>query len=743
MLFLLVIGLAVASSSYQVDLSGGEVQNENVSSTEASQNWIGISGDVQRFGQGLDEYKIGELSFDNSQTGEVRQTELKGLSGGGYYLVFTPSGEEVQPSQVEELESGDLEKNGIFSQETFPAFYPDYGNITDTPDQTFTEYSNLMIENQHYNLSKTQLSSGTPLYLGKQISNSSELPVFIAPIEGEVFNGNKYQSCNSGGECSFEFILPRNNRSDNLYSINFWSSGTPVESCREIDYNGSTYIRQNALGSANSCINITSSGVAVDFLHQSLSGDGRCGIRMQSGVNQTVRGGSFSGYSSAVCANGSSSASFTQSDADTETVIEANDSEIRVNDISSLADNLVNSRNASVEVSSFSIGDMEIEGKYTNLDVMPSEISQDVKDETNLTPLNISIQLQDGGGGEAVNPGFHYPSVNDTGVEPTDILHIKQVNGSYQVEEMEDITINLDQDRIIFKDGEVTDFSYFAVFGEKVDTEEIVEEEEVVEEVVEETVVEETTTAPPPPPQPDPTPILMDLNSTESSVNVTPGGVAEISFVAENYGEVDTGEFYVGGNLPEGWSTVSESVDSLSQGETAQIEVLLEVSNGVEVGSYSRVFQAFRNRTTLDLETLDVNVRPSTQDAGLEIVSAPTYIRSEVGEEKTVGVLVENTGAVDLSNLTLGFRNLERCGEFTSRSFGVEEADTATPRFEYTASGETRSCTGAVTVRDGDDIYSFHPVSIEVTERPSESSPIILPLILVIWTAVTVYEVVI
>jgi hypothetical protein len=743
LILLIFLVASISGSGYEVELQSGEVKQDNISSQELSGKWIGISGNSTRFSQGVSDTKVGELTFDNSQAGEVVETDLKGLSGGGYYLALTPYIEEVKVSELSELDSGDLQKNGIFREEDFPVFYPDYENITDTPDETFTGHDSVMLENQHFNASEAVLSSGIELYLLKYSSNGTDMPVFVAPIDGKKFGSGGYSSCYDGGACGFEFILPRVDAEDNPYGINFWSSGQPVQSCSEVDYNGSTYVKDGALSeSQGSCINMTVEDTAVDLLHQTVSGSGECGVRMQAD-NQNLRGGAISGFETGVCTNTSSSSSMDEIEMDVDTAITATNSNLTARDLNSLSGTLVNSSNSTVNLGSVGVGGVEVTGEYQDLDLKPSDISQQVKDETELTPLNISIELESKGDSNAENPGFYYPPVNDTGVEPTDILHIKQNNGSYTVEEMNDIKIDLDGERMIFKEGTVDSFSYFAVFGEKVDKDEVVEEE-VVEEVVEERVVEETVSAPPPPPQPtpNPTPILLDIVAENKTVNITRGNVVEATFTLENYGDVETGDFFVGSNLPDTWATVSEPVESLSSGESEQVNVLLEASSDVEVGSYSYNFQAFRNRSTFDIEELKINVRPAEDDRDLDILSAPTYIRSEPGESHTIGLLAENSGPLNLEDIEIGFRNLEDCGSFnTDSGYSVEGESKETLRFDYTASENPETCTGVVTLRNQGEILAFQPLNLDVTEPPSRNSPIVLPLILVFWTAITIYEV--
>lgn len=744
LILLIFVSISVSGLGYEAELQSGEIKQDNISSQELSGKWIGISGNSTRFSQGVSDTKVGELTFDDSQAGEVVETDLKGLSGGGYYLALAPYSEEVKVSELSELDSGDLQKDGLFREDDFPVFYPDYENITDTPDKTFTGSESLMLENQHFNASEAVLSSGVELYLLKYSSNGSELPVFLAPIEGKEFGESGYSACYDGEPCGFEFILPRIDAENNPYGINFWSSGQPIQSCSVVDYNGSTYVKDGALSeSQGSCINMTAEDTAVDLLHQTVTGSGECGVRMQAN-DQDLRGGTISGFENGVCTNTSSSSSLDKIEMDVDTAITASDSSLEARDLNSLSGTLVNSSNSTVNLGSVTVGGIDVTGKYQDLDLMPSGISQQVDDETDLVPLNISMELESRGDSNAENPGFYYPPVNDTGVEPTDILHIKESNGSYTVEEMNDIKIDLDGERMIFKEGTVDNFSYFAVFGEKVDKDETVVEEEVVEEVVEERVVEETVSAPPPPPQPtpNPTPILLDLMAENKTVNITRGSVAEATFTLENYGDVETGDFFVGSNLPETWATVSEPVESLSPGESEQINVLLEASSDVEVGSYSYSFQAFRNRSTFDVENVRVNVRPAEDDRNLDILSAPTYVRSEPGESHTIGLLAENSGPVSLDDVEIGFRNLEDCGDFnTDSDYSVESDSKETLRFDYTASEEQETCTGVITLNSNGETLAFQPLNLDVAEPPSRSSPVVIPLILVLWTAITIYEV--
>lgn len=740
-LVLTVLLLTLTVSGYQIDLDGGNIEQKDLASQQASQNWIGISGDVNRFGDGILDQKVGQLTFDSSQTGEVIDTDLKGLSGGGFYFAFAPYNQKVEVSNISSPEPGDLQKNGIFGEEDFPAFYPDYANITDTPDETFTQSETVMLENQHINLSKAVLSSGVTLYLGKFTRNGSELPVFIAPIDGLQYNGERYQSCHDGGKCSQEFILPTYVHEDNAYSINFLSSGKPISGCGEIDYNGSTYVEDGALSSSTaSCLNLTSQDLMVDMLHQSVSGSGKCGVRMNDD-RQYLRGAEISGFENGVCASDSSSSEIMKAEIDAETAVNTSDSDLEIWDLNSLGNLMVSSRNASVNMDTFRVGSVEVAGMYRNLDVAPASISQQVTGQTELKPLNLSIQASDQGNGSAENIGFYYPPVNDTGVEPTDIMHIKQVNGSFEVEQMENVKVDLSSERLIFSETEVSDFSYFAVFGEEVEEKEVVREEEVVEEVVEERVVEETVVPPPPPPAQSPEPIMLDLNATEENVTVTKGGVAEIGFEVENYGDISSGQFFVGATLPEGWSIVSEPVDPISPGDSAEVQVLVETSEEIEVGRYTHNFQAFRNRSTFDIAPVDMVVQPSETDISLDILSGPSYLTPRTGEEHTIGILVRNSGPVDIENAELGFRNLEECGQFDSDSYQVEGGGQETFRFDYRAADQALTCTGALTVKEGNRTLAFHPMKIDVSGAPDRSSPVVLPLILFAWTIITVYEV--
>ena len=179
-LILFVVFMAVSAAA--PTFYAGIVSETDVSRNIISDRWMGVSGTVERGTSPLTDYQVGSLKMNSNQTGEVLSAEIEGIKGGGYYLVFLPTNESMNPSNLENISGTDLEKDGIFSQNLFPGFYPEYSERFDSPDQTFTDFRNLTVDGKKFNASYADLSGSTDMHVLKYDNGTDEYPAFISPI---------------------------------------------------------------------------------------------------------------------------------------------------------------------------------------------------------------------------------------------------------------------------------------------------------------------------------------------------------------------------------------------------------------------------------------------------------------------------------------------------------------------------------------------------------------------------------
>lgn len=763
----LIVALLVFSGSVladEIDLSAGEIKEANVFLNQESERWVGAVGDSYRGEDAIKNRSIGEIIFIDSQAGDVREIDIQGLGGGGYYFAAVPySDENINISRVRKLDNLSLlDKGELFSKKYYPDFYPNYNDYFDAPDETFNQTENITLAGKERVAAKTILNDNVPYYLLRYETETDGIqPLFVAPIDGKKW-GSQYSSCYDGDACNFELILPKINESnsENSFQLSLLARGEVVASCSEVTVSETTYIDGIALeGQKNStCASVKADNSTLDFANSVLEGDnnafgsksnGTCGLEV-TGDNVLVRKPDVNGYSQGVCFNDSTGG-------------QIRDGGLGGNDVSVAADNSsltvrntnlteegwgIKARNSGlVEAEKLSFSDVKFSGTLfdaavESLDNTPT-LSEGVVN--GLSSLNLSVNVTSVQSSSYVHElGFFYPPVNDSGVEPKQIYKVGK-NSSYNSSDPEEnkyIADELDvkadpERRYIYFDNNITSFSFFQVFGEKVQPEEntvvetVTEEEEVPGQIVPDAANRF-------PPQPEP--IKLDLSAQDELI-IRQNQTKEIDFQVTNYGKVDTESFRVETELGEDWRTGSNRFENLGFNSSTN-GTLLAKPLEAETGNLTAVIKAVKdNRSILDYETVDIQVLPLREAQEVQVVEMPRFLDFEEDSEEQISIMVENTGDYDLDSLTVSTRNMEKCINTTSDTYSVEREQQKPLELEIETVSQPASCQGIVVFRENSEPVGFAALSVSVAPSPEESGFQVLPLLIIIWTAFTVYEV--
>lgn len=745
----------------KVDLTGGEVVRAEIFSGGETSRWLGVVGDSKRAEEPYKTHNFSEMVFLDGQTGDIIQKDMRGLSGGGYYYAAIPFVDGFDTSKIYALENlSSLDKGELFRENYFPAFYPDYSNYFDAPDETFTSESSVFIDGRNLSAARTVLEKDVEYYLLKYNTSQDGLqPMFVAPIDGERW-GDKHGDCYDGKSCGFEFILPRANTSSgsqNAYTLSVFARQPAVQGCGSYGFKGTSFMLETPVsGREGSCLNLTSDNLTIDFANNKVEGDGTnsrsenaCAARIKTS-DVVLRDFSATNFTSAVCIEDERGVNLLLGRLESNrygvdavnSTFEVTDTEMNNTwDLTGQEDTLLSLDNVNLS------GDL-VSGQFFNLKLKsghPPNISEEDMDLVSL-PLELNVSATESFA-YGTDIGFNYPSVNRTKIEPTTLYKISRndsysssdpLEAKYIVEDIEEVLSDPETgSRFIFTPENITSFSILQVFGEKIspetETETIAETE--VERVTEYRTETRTRVAS--------NPILVDLNLSRNYMKLNRNLTSELSFGVTNYGDVPTGEIAVTAPERDSWKIGDSRMDQLTPGQSENGSVLLRPDSEAQLGNTTLVVAVMKNRSAIDLETVKVNIRPAKEGA-VRVIESPRFLALEKSQEMGVSLLAHNPRGTPV-NLTLSSRNLDECAVIESRNVTIESSESREVDFSVRTRDEAQSCQGLLVLKnrfkDKEEVMGFTSVSLSVEEKKKSEGILILPLILIAWTLYSLYVV--
>ncbi len=239
--FIIAVALILLMLNYASGLTiiTGNIYFSQITGSTQTQRWGGAIGFINSPSLEETNLPIGFFTINNGN--EILTINITGdnLLNGKYYVGILPLNDTFNLTKVVNITPGDLEINGIFSQDIFPVFYPNYYLYSDNPNATFCCNETIVkIGGESFKAYKTILKNNIEYYVLRYDYNSTHsVPLFLAPIAPNYV-------CYNGNACNFEFIVPVKQDDYYIYVLN---KEPPIKLEVWIDGNPSSLFSQTAL----------------------------------------------------------------------------------------------------------------------------------------------------------------------------------------------------------------------------------------------------------------------------------------------------------------------------------------------------------------------------------------------------------------------------------------------------------------------------------------------------------------
>lgn len=740
--FSVLLGLTVmfVFTASSTTFYAGVVSETDVSQTIISGRWLGISGTVDRGNRSLSNFNIGSLTLNGNQTGQVLKAELEGVKGGGFYLGFTPRG-SVEPDTVSNLSGpGALEAGGIFSQEVFPDFYPNYSQKFDNPSRTFDSWKTIKLNGRLYNASYANLSGSADMYLLNYTQNSTDYPLFISPIDG-MERKNSFENCYVQG-CNFQALLPRLNGSEFSYSVHLYSRGEAITGCSTSFEANETAVLLEGADVSSGCLDISAPGTYVDFYNSRLSGSGSCGITL-TGKNISVTAPNLSGFDKGVCVEASGTI-ISKGDLENNQIGISANGNFTATNISLAQNNIgLTLQDAKADLENISLSGTRLYGQARSVSILSfSDTLPSPPNSAQLRALGSRVRIESTSQDARIQDlGLGYEEVNLTKVEPRYIYKYDQQGDSYTTNRFE-ATLDPNQ-RVAYYYDIISNFSVFTLYGQRIKGEDSGGEQGSggssgggggsgsggasggggpVAGVQR------------------PEPVTLNLSTEKTFYSVKRGDTVSIAYGVNNTGEVVVGN--VTARLDSEWTSVPNTFDALKPGDFSQGTILLTVPEDASEGNNTFDLETVYRGSTLDSKELTFNVSDLLEESRLEIVESPPFLNLETSTSRSIGVLVENPTNNPINDLSVSFRGGSDCATAGDRTYSVSANTAKNLQIILETSDNPDICNDALVFRNGEEIMGFAPMRIELND--DSGGPVSLPvylLLLLIWTVLLLWRI--
>lgn len=254
------------------------------------------------------------------------------------------------------------------------------------------------------------------------------------------------------------------------------------------------------------------------------------------------------------------------------------------------------------------------------------------------------------------------------------------------------------------------------------------------------TEVPEPTPTPVPTPVPEPTPEVSVIITPHQNVYRTSQGVyAAATFNVTNVGNVAVENVSLIPQINrfrEEWNVRNAQIANLSVNETVARDVFVQPPENAAPGTYVVPVTAESDGTQLDLNYFQLKVFRSEFIPRVSIEEAPQDINVPVETNRSIPLLIQNTGKTNLTNVSARIQNMEDCGSFHSDSVpSIAVNGTASLQITLTGGPRTANCNTTVVVSSAGGAYAFS--TLQVTTIPEQG--VIppgqrVPLLAILWT---------
>ena len=290
--------------------------------------------------------------------------------------------------------------------------------------------------------------------------------------------------------------------------------------------------------------------------------------------------------------------------------------------------------------------------------------------------------------------------------------------------------------REIFALLNVSDFSIFAPYAEKIEPEQV----------------------PTPQPQPVPTPSAQIVGTQEQvvppklnltletyEVVVQQGETVGVKFNLTNEGDIAVAGPFVTADVRKGWKVGEAYFTAISPGETKNGTVYLTVYENEIPGTYFVPVKAVlsENNVTVDVEILKVIVIPRRRVAKIDVLEVPPFLSLPELTSFDVAVLVKNSGDFDLHNLKIIAQYADDCIERIEGSYSLKVGEEKSLVYTFHTKKAPSRCKAILVFKSDEGLVGFAPVIIQIV--PQRFLGLIefkwLYVILIIWSIATAYRV--
>lgn len=753
LLILFVVFMAVSAAA--PTFYAGIVSETDVSRNIISDRWMGVSGTVERGNSSLTDFQVGSLKMNSNQTGEVLSAEVEGIKGGGYYLVFLPTNESMDPSNLENISGTDLEKDGIFSENLFPGFYPEYSERFDSPDQTFTDFRNLTVDGETFNASYADLSGSTDMHVLKFDNGTDEYPAFISPIDGRS-SGSSFDTCYLSG-CNFQALLPRLGTGNFSYSANLISRGASVQGCGSPS--GDTSLLVDA-GEGTDCIQVSEDDVIFDMYNSVVESDEGCAVSVSAG-NSLLRDFKVLNSDTGVCATDANSTVTDANISDVGIAVEAQNSELDLEDMDiSSGGTGIALQDSDADLQNVNMSGTRIYGEASSVNIESYQDPLPVPEQAESfeQPVGSRVEINslvEGNESYVEELGLGYPDPNQSSLIPFAAYKYDLSNESSYSSKKYNVSTTPNQvPRYATIDQKISNFSIFSLYGRNIDGDESTAGEGDEGESESggsggsggggsDTGGSGGGGALPSgggsSAGPNPEAVELNLSMQEEEYSLNRGDTVSIQFEVNNTGEVAAPNITT--RLESEWSSVPRTFDSIDPDETRNGVVLSTVPEDASVGVRTIDVETVFSDSIVDTENITVNVSEVVDQERVEVVESPSFLRLDGSSTESVGIQVRNPSPRPIRDIEASFRDSE-CMTAGNQTYTVLSDSTETIQVDIQTANTDQVCNDALVLEKDGEVLGFTPMRVELTRTADSivSVPVYL-VILALWSALLVYRV--
>ncbi|MEM5870641.1 MAG: hypothetical protein QW758_01660 [Candidatus Aenigmatarchaeota archaeon] len=525
-----------------------------------------------------------------------------------------------------------------------------------------------------------------------------------------------------------------------------------IEPCSIVNETGFYYVINRSEWNTNdTCLIVENTkNIVIDFANKTIDGDKNesgsfredvCGVIIRNVENISLKDVRVQEFYRGICIiNSSNIKIFGTSSQENIDGVYSENSTFKIHNIKIVNENseVIVKNNSIATLSSIFFKNATLSGEYSG--VLIKSIFIPPPDPANLYNISQWINVSRIEDFSYIkNITFHFEFPNPNKVIPKEIHRIDGIleNNTWSNitrEKLNNTFVDMDK-KIIFSLTNITNFSIFAPYGEKVN-------------ITEPEPVPEPTPVPQPTPMPSEVPgreevakpPKINLTLINKSITLQQGEIGEIYFNITNFGESNVRGIRVLPFVRRGWNNSFVDIDLLKVNETKTDSFLISIYENEIPGTYYIPVYAIlkANNASLDMEILEVIVIPRKRIAKLSILEFTPFLSLPEHSKVSIAMLVKNTGDFNLTNIRLVIKNGDKCIEGIEGNYSLNVNEEASLIFSLYTKGAKNTCESVFVLESDQGVVALYPVIIEIKEYLAGRGLFYLiritPLILIIWT---------